>query len=355
MNSADAVSPFPCEAWLGLMTALEQAEDIAALADLAESGRLLCRKLLAGKMGGRLVGRSLSALSDAVTRRVIVLTLRQHVLPATPWCWLAFGSEAREEQTLVTDQDNGIVFAAEDEAEAAALQAYFLPFAQAVNQQLDACGYPLCKGHIMAGNPDCCRSVTAWQESFYTWLRCPEPEALLKGTIFFDMREIYGDASLRASLQDFIAAHGAQSPAFIHLLTENALSAAPPLGLLGELHSEHGVIDLKKFGTRLFVDAARILALAHGVQAVETVQRLEQAGPQAGIRTGEIRAAVEGFLYLQRLRLQSQDRILVWGGPSENQLETGTLPEMELAILKAVFRQARSLQHKLRQTYGFTH
>lgn len=348
--------PLPCADWLALMSGLATAGDSRSLAALAGEGRALCLALLREGGGPRLVGRCLAAVSDQVTRRAIVLAGRAHRLPEVPWCWLSFGSEGREEQTLVTDQDNGIVFLARDEAEASSLQPWFLPFARQVNEYLAAAGYRLCDGNIMAGNPDCCRSLDQWQQVFHHWLRCPEPEALLNGTIFFDLRPVHGEAGLCARLQEAILEQVAQAPAFLHLFCDNALAVAPPLGMLGELHpDEQGGLDLKKFGTRLFVDGARILALAHGVAQVQTVARLEAAGPLAGMAPGDVQAAVQAFLHLQGLRLEHQVRALDQGQAADNRIRPEQLAEMQQAMLKAVLRQARALQHKLGHSYGFIH
>jgi CBS domain-containing protein len=94
--------------------------------------------------------------------------------------------KGRLEQTLATDQDNGLIFAAESDAQASSLRTAFLPFARAVNEALDACGFPLCKGNIMASNPQWCLSTSEWRSAFSGWLESPQPEALLNSSIFFD-------------------------------------------------------------------------------------------------------------------------------------------------------------------------
>lgn len=100
------------------------------------------------------------------------------------------------EQTLTTDQDNGLVFSAADDGEARDLRELFLPFTRAVNQALAECGFPLCDGEVMAGNPRWCLSIAEWQTNFGAWVRTPEPEALLNAAIFFDFRALAGDAAL---------------------------------------------------------------------------------------------------------------------------------------------------------------
>ncbi|HER35785.1 MAG TPA: CBS domain-containing protein, partial [Halothiobacillaceae bacterium] len=141
------------------------------------------------------ISRIVSGLNDAITRRVIALTFEDAPLPADmEWCWLTFGSEARAEQTLATDQDNGLVFAGPMDDQAARDQ--LLPLARRVNEALDQLGYPLCPGHIMAGNPELCLSLDEWGEHMRAWIDQGTPEHLLKASIFFDARGLAGSRGL---------------------------------------------------------------------------------------------------------------------------------------------------------------
>ena len=161
-------------------------------------------QLATSGLSGESTTRIISGLNDRLTARIIELTARQHRLPPVPWCWLALGSEGRHEQSLVSDQDNGLVFSATDRHEADALRELFLPFAQDVNRRLADCGFPLCSGGIMAGNPAWCLSLEEWRQRFYEWVRRPEPEALLNASIFFDFRPLYGREELVADLQHWL-------------------------------------------------------------------------------------------------------------------------------------------------------
>ena len=142
-----------------LQREIARSPDIASLVHCAEDTQRLAKHLLAQGVGAEVLNQFVSTLNDLVTTRVIELTIDEIELPDAPWCWLAFGSEGRLEQTLATDQDNGIVFEAKEPGDAALLREAFVPFARVVNQRLDACGFPLCKGNIMAGNPQWCMSL----------------------------------------------------------------------------------------------------------------------------------------------------------------------------------------------------
>jgi CBS domain-containing protein len=275
----------PCAELSALLAELSCLDDPAQGPALAEKWRLFLRGISAGGLSGELATRLISRLNDQLTARVIELVAARHRLPPTDWCWLAMGSEGRDEQTLISDQDNGLVFVASDAAEAQALRELFLPFAQEANEHLAACGFALCPGGIMAGNPAWCLSLDEWRGKFIDWVRCPDPTALLNATIFFDLRPLYGCVALGASLRALVSSLTVDTPAFLHLMSANALQVNPPLGFLGDIAvDDAAAVDLKKLGSRIFVDVARILALASGVPAVNTFERLRDAGPLAGMQ-----------------------------------------------------------------------
>jgi CBS domain-containing protein len=325
------------------------ARDVETLAQLATEIRAVTAAMIESDAGGGLVARTLSALNDALTVRIIALAAARHRLPPAAWCWLALGSEGRGEQTFLTDQDNGIIFSASDAAEARALRPLFMACAGEVNGALAACGFPLCDGGIMAGNADCCLSLAEWQERFTTWVRTPEPQALLNATIFFDFRAIYGDERLTRSLREHLHNLTRGADAFLRMLADNALAAAPPLGLVRDFAAKDGVVDLKKFGARLFVDAARILGLS--CSSSSTVARLRHAVIEGGLPSSDAEAAIGAFQHLQRIRLLNQYRALVAGEPPANQLALQQLNAFDRRVLHEALKQARLLQQRLKITF----
>lgn len=323
---------------------LDALDSLDAAPSLAAQIAAQARAWPVNDLGGELQVRTLSALNDRLVTRVIALVAARHRLPPGRWCWLALGSEGRHEQTLVTDQDNGLVFEAADDAEAVLLREHYLPFADEVNRQLAACGFALCAGGIMAGRPACCLSLDEWLACFGDWVRRPEPTALLNASIFFDLRPICGDAALAGELRRRLLALTRGATVFLRLMAANALQAEVPLNFLGDLAVDGGkgpeMLDLKKFGSRIFVDAARIFALAAGDPAVSTTRRLDKAGRQAGLSQAEISAAQSGFSHLLSLRLSLQrDPQVQWH-------------EFDRALLRESFKQARRLQQRLRLNYG---
>jgi CBS domain-containing protein len=264
----------------------------------------------------------ISALNDALSRRVIELAAAKRALPGA-WCWLALGSEGRMEQTLITDQDNALIMEGD--------KGVFLQFADQVNRDLDACGFPLCKGDVMARNPRWCLSPAQWRALFEGWIENTQPRALLEAAIFFDFRALAGEARLAGELREAVLARTRENRAFLRAMAQAALEAKPPLGLLADFSAAE--LDLKLAGTRPFVDAARVLALAAGVAETGTAPRLHAAGEAT---------AVEAFHYLQTLRLRSD----------ANRVRVEELSDIDRRVLKGAFRQAAILQQRLALDYG---
>lgn len=336
--------------------AIEGAHNVEALQHSAADVRQLAFNMLAQGVGAEQLTQFISVLNDALTRRVIQLNLENHDFEGIEWAWLAFGSEGRDEQTFSTDQDNGIVFACEEKAAVDALRQRFLAFALAVNKDLDRCGFPLCKGNIMASNPQWCLTLDEWKDQFARWIRAPQPEALLNATIFFDFRTLFGRVELAESMRRHLLGLAANNPLFLQAMARNALDVAPPLGkirdFLTDLEPGHpGKIDLKKYGSRIFVDVARIYALAAGVHNTNSVQRLRLASKRLSIRDDEINAVLEGLNFIQLLRLQHQYLEGEPGVQGDNLIDPDTLNELDRRILKESFRQARKIQSRLKLDY----
>lgn len=312
--------------------------------------------MLAQGIGAEHLTRFISTLNDAATARILTLNLRQHPLDGMEWTWLAFGSEGREEQTLSTDQDNGIIFLPPAGVDSEDCRHRLLAFARAVNQDLDACGFPLCKGNIMASNPDWCLSLDEWKEKFSCWIRNPQPEALLNATIFFDFRPLYGRADLADLLHAHLFSQGRTNAAFQRMLASNALTVAPPLGLIRDFVTEtdetgKAFIDLKVYGARLFVDAARVLALAHGTNTASTVERLRHTAHEKGGAGAQVEALIDAFNFIQLLRLRHQTPEADHEKTGNNRILVDSLNQLERRILKEAFRQAKHLQLRIKLNY----
>ncbi|OYD54298.1 nucleotidyltransferase [Thauera propionica] len=331
---------------------IENAADVGALKRASKDIRQLALNLIAQGIGAEQLTQFISALNDALTRRVIQLALERHDLVGIDFGWMSFGSEGRHEQTLSTDQDNGIIWRCPEMEAAEPIRQRLIAFARDVNAGLAGCGFPLCKGNIMAGNPELCLTLDEWRSRFGSWIREPVPEALLNASIFFDFRVLYGNERLGDQLRAWLNKIVKGNSAFLRMMAGNALQVAPPLGRLRDFVVEDdGTIDLKKSGARLFVDVARILALRTGVDSSSTAQRLRQASVKMGVTADEVAAIIDGFHFVQLLRLRAQHLESEHDGQTDNRVDPDSLNELDRRILKESFRQARKLQLRLKLDY----
>jgi CBS domain-containing protein len=329
-------------------TSLRAASDVEALKLLALDIRRFARTLLSQGVQARQLTTLISHLNDVLTERLLQLKAAQHGVDMGRLCWLALGSEGRSEQTIATDQDNALILP--DDTTDTQREAV-LAFARDVNEALDACGFPLCKGGVMAGNPACCLTLAQWRERFAHWIEFGAPQDLLNASIYFDFRPLAGDLTLAQTLRAEVNAAAQKVPRFFKQLALNALARSVPLSWVGGIATdEQGRIDLKLQGAAIFVDAARLYALAHGLATTGTRERLEAVGPLLGVTQAEYDAWVRGFEFLQMLRLQIQLEGTV---PAEqaNQIAVAALNDIDRKILKEAFRVARSLQQRLQLDY----
>jgi CBS domain-containing protein len=329
---------------------IHRAQDLPALQVAAADIRELARGLLMQGVQARQITELITHLNDLLTRRLLALQAQAHGVDLQRLCWLALGSEGRGEQTIATDQDNALLLpddTPDDELER--LRAW----ADGINRALDACGYPLCKGGIMAGQVACCLRVSEWMARFTHWIEHGSPEDLLHASIFFDFRAIAGDFALAQPLTERVAERIRATPRFLHQLAINALAHRSPLNWLGHVElDDAGTVDLKLQGAALFVDAARILGLAQGVTATATRERLLQTGAALGLKPQEYESWVGAFEFVQSLRLRLQLEPDVARSAHPNRLTLQTLSGIDRRILATSLREARRLQQRLELDYA---
>ncbi|MDF0729776.1 putative nucleotidyltransferase substrate binding domain-containing protein [Pseudomonas entomophila] len=321
-----------------------------------EIGQLVERMLAHGASSTQIT-QIITLLNDHTVCRVIELAIAERGDPGVSFSWLCFGSEGRREQTLHTDQDNGILFDARDGAEADAIRARLLPLAQHINHNLAQCGFSLCKGNVMAGNPELCLSRAEWARRFAGFIREASPENLLGSSIYFDLRVVWGDEVACEQLRQGILAQVADNRIFQRMLADNALRQRPPVGRLREFvltrqgNDKAATLDLKVQGLTPFVDGARLLALAHGIGANNTLERLRQLVAKGIIDPLDGAAFEEAYHFIQQTRMQQHQRQSRDNLPYSNRLDPDSLNHLDRRILRESLRQAQRLQSSLAQRY----
>ncbi|WP_372657284.1 putative nucleotidyltransferase substrate binding domain-containing protein [Hydrogenophaga sp.] len=315
----------------------------------------LQQNLAAAKASAYSTGHILTAITDALTARLLQLGEAQLGPAPVDYVWVAAGSQARNEQTAKSDQDNCMVI--DDSYDEVRHGAYFKALSQFVCDGLDACGYIYCPGEMMAMTDTWRQPRSRWAEYFSRWTGQPDPKSLMLTCVFFDLRAVHGKSELLEDLRQGVLQRTQGNSIFLAYMVGNALTHQPPLGMFKGLSTirsgEHkGKIDLKHTGIVPIVDLARVYALAGGDAAVNTHERLLSAAGGAISEQGarDLRDALE---FLAFVRIQHQARQMAQGVPADNFLNPDDISNFERTQLKDAFTVVQSLQSVLSQRYSF--
>ena len=298
--------------------------------------------------------RFTSALGEAVHRRAAELAEEELGQPPVPYALVVFGSLARNEQLVGSDQDNGLVI---DDAAKEADFAYFERLGTRISDILDACGFVYCKGGIMAKNAEQRRTASAWQERYATWIERPDEDRILRATIFFDMRHVHGDPTLTRRVQQDNVGIFKDSPLFVSYLARDALRSKIPLGIFRNLvldTTEDGqkVFDAKRQAIMPIVDIARTHALANGLSEVGTIDRLRALAKAGKMNADDAQSLEDAMLLVNEMRIGHQARQVQEGKMPDNLITPGDLSSLERDYLKDAFSVVRNGLDSLRRNFA---
>jgi CBS domain-containing protein len=299
------------------------------------------------------IGQAVSAVTDAITLRLLELAEDELGPPPVPYCWMAGGSQARREQSSHSDQDNALLIADHMKPED---DAYFAALAKKVNDGLDACGYIYCPGEVMASNPKWRQPLRIWTKYFNTWIKRPDPMALMLSSVFFDLRAIRDPDGLLGELQERVLALSKADRIFIAYMAANALKHRPPLGFFRKLVLIHGgehdqTFDIKHRGIVPIVDLARVYALSAGLDEINTLERLKAAAAEGALSKDGGANLVDAAELIGTLRMRHQARQLKRGEKADNFLSPDELSPLERGHLKDAFALINTMQESLGQRY----
>lgn len=298
-------------------------------------------------------GHIITTITDALTQRLIFLAQQQLGDAPCVFSWLAFGSQARMDQSLNADQDNALLLEKEPTG---AIADYFSALAEIVCQGLAQCGISLCPGNIMATNPELRLSLKGWSGRFARWIATPTPDALLKASIFFDLRVIDGSKGLFNALQQDILQRTAEAPLFLYHLAQAALQRTAPLGLFKNFILEQDGkqkkgLDLKKRGISLITDLARVYALSAGIKEVNTRLRLQQLVSAGVMDSKDSLNLNDAFDLLAQLRWEKHQHDLQQGHDVTNLLDPQDVSGLARHQLKDSFAVINEAQSRLKQRF----
>lgn len=319
---------------------------------VAKMPRLVTQWVKSG-MRAQQISRILTAISDAATVRLIALGEAQFGPPPVPYCWLGFGSQGRGEQMLGADQDNGMLI---DDSVTPEQMGWFEQQSKWVCDGLNACGWVYCPGDVMAMNPQWSQPLRTWKNYVDKWTGIPTNDAVMRVTIFFDLRAVYGDENLALQLQQHMLEKTASNSIFLAALAANALGSPAPLGIFRrfvvERNGEHrDTLDVKKRGVMPLTDIARLHALANKIPAVNTDERLQALSQGDYMRINDSRNLIDALHYIQRLRINNQVEQVEAGESASNYINPRALPKLAKEQLRDAFTIIDEAQAAVRQTY----
>lgn len=295
-----------------------------------------------------------TAVSDAVTARLIELYCATNGAAPVEFAWLGFGSQGRREQLLGGDQDNALLI---DDAATEKDMQWFAAMANWVCTSLDSCGYRFCPGNIMASNAALRQTLSAWKQRVNKWAITPTPEAVLQVSIFFDIRVVVGSKTLGDQLQAHMLTATAGKQLFLHALSENVLAQTPPLGIFRQFVVEHdgqhdNELDLKKRGILPIIDIARIHAIANNITAVGTHERLAAFAEQKIISINDSRDLQDAYRIISQIRLNAQVAELMQGQLPNNYINPDNLSKIVRKQLRDAFAIIRDAQQGVQRRYN---
>ncbi|MBK1644692.1 cyclic nucleotide-binding protein [Thiocapsa imhoffii] len=299
------------------------------------------------------VGQAISAVTDAITRRLIDLAEADLGPPPAPYAWLAGGSQARREQSSHSDQDNALLIADHAKPDD---DAYFAALAKIVNDGLDACGFVYCPGDVMAANPKWRQPLRIWNKYFANWILKPEPKALMLANVFFDLRAIHDPEQLFSELQERIIERSKSNRIFVAYMVANALKYRPPLGFFRNIvliqggENDH-TFDIKHKGIVPIVDLARIHALSAGLAETNTIERLAAAAEIGALSKDGSANLIDAIEFIGTLRMRHQAKQLSHGRKADNFVSPNELSPLERGHLKDAFLLINTMQESLGQRY----
>lgn len=301
-----------------------------------------------------MIGSAISGIGRAFTQRLLELAEKELGPPPVPYCFMVLGSMARDEQLLVTDQDNALVL--DDRFDATLHDAYFRSLATFVSDGLAACGYTYCKGGIMATNDQWRQPLSVWLTYFQEWIEKPRAATLLNSCIFFDLDGVYGQLDLVQKLKVLCASKSAASPGFLNAMARIALNRTPPLGFFRTFVVETDgqqkrIINLKGRGTAPLTDLIRIHALACGSVAQNSFERLDAIAAANVMPPEAVKHLRYALEFLSMVRIRHQANALEQGANADNYIEPERFSHSERHNLKEAFQVLSNGQNFLRFRY----
>jgi CBS domain-containing protein len=269
--------------------------------------------------------------------------------PPLPFALISMGSDGREEQTLITDQDYLIVYGDGGNVEA---DGYFKEFSNLLVERLSEIGFKKCTGGIMPCNDNWRGSLSQWQRRLLSIVRyeCEDyGKNLMDLIVLSDARYVAGDRELagelvdriRSLLQDYFMALWGMAKA----ATEMRLALGFLKRFWTEGSGEHkGEFNLKLLAWAPLVMNVRILAINQGIPATATVKRIELLERERSFSPNTARGLIDAYRILTRHRILLQIKVIKGIQGDAYYLNPHSLPKDERERLRHALLLIEDLQ-----------
>jgi len=340
---------------LYLVSNIYHQKDVAGLQRISRDVPDTFVRMVSEDANSHMIGSAMAGIGRSFSQRLLELGEEKLGPPPVPYCFMALGSMARDEQLVVTDQDNAMVL--DDSFDPAQHDKYFKALAKFVSDGLAKCGYTYCTGDIMATNDKWRQPLRVWKDYFTDWIDNPRAEALLNSNIFFDLDGIYGETRFTEELKSFVAGKAKDSQRFLAMMARNALNRTPPLGFFRKFVMEedgkhNDTFNLKRRGTAPMSDLIRIHALACGSKAQNTFNRLAAIGETELILEDGVGNLRDAFEFIAIVRIRHQALAIEAGRQPDNNVRPEDLSPFERSHLKEAFQVVSQAQKFLRFRYN---
>ena len=273
--------------------------------------------------------------------------------PPVPFAAIIMGSGGRGENYLYPDQDNGFILDDYPDAEHGRIDPFFIELAERMTRDLDAVGFPFCRGYVMATNPMWRKTRTQWRDQLLVWGRRRSDITIQLSDIFFDFVGAYGRMDFVQELRRHANAMVQKNPAYLKEMERISSGYGVALGWFGRLTTDKekpdhkGEINLKHTGTLPLVSCIRVLALQKGVEETSTLGRI-QALHAAGVLDDDAEDYLTGaFRHITSLLLRQQLADFQAGEEVGNHVHPDDLSEREKDILVDSFKAIENLRQRV--------
>ncbi|WP_299692740.1 DUF294 nucleotidyltransferase-like domain-containing protein [uncultured Vibrio sp.] len=337
-----------------LIEKIKYAGSVKTMSSFTSERQAIFEALVEGKVAPETIGKVMTMIMDAYTRRLIQIAIDKLGPPPCDFSWIVAGSHARNEVHMLSDQDSAIVLA--DNATESD-RIYFKHLAMMVTNGLASCDYPLCPGKFMAATPKWCQPLSVWKNYYKKWVASPEYERLLNISVFLEIRTIYGNSEFETTLRDELHSNIRSNREFLGSLVNDAVNTHPPLGIFNSLVLEKSgennkTLNVKKYAINLIIDLARIYGLAVECELSATDERFTAANEKGMLSDDAFKNILGAYQFILSFRFAHQLEALKNGEVPDNHINPDSFGSFERGHLKDAFRIIADLQDAAKMRFG---